>query len=120
MFFHIESPHTEYPILGSRGLFTFRIDNIELSKVTIRDIQRGKSPIPPFLRLLIYLSTMCCFEKENDKLVITDFCKQAIVSHAITPNPLPEIYHIYQILDDTRRGLIQLSHFTKCISGNLT
>ena len=58
---------------------------------------------------------MCCFKKGNDKLVITDFCKQAIVSHAITPNPLPDIYHIYQILDDTHRGLIQLSHFIKYI-----
>ena len=30
---------------------------------------------------------MCYFEKKNNKFVITDFCKQSIVSHAITPNP---------------------------------
>ena len=112
MFFHIDSPiRNVHPSVAGVS-FTFRIDNIELSKVTIRDLQEGKSPISPFLRLLIYLSAIYCFEKGNDKLVITDFCKQAIVSHAITPNPLPEIYHIYQILDDTRRGLIQLSHFS--------
>lgn len=41
-------PHTECPSLSSRGSFTFRIDNIELSKVTISGKHRQIAPLIRF------------------------------------------------------------------------